>query len=79
MVNCRKLPIDSQGLESRLSEIGRVLVTKGKKVLEFDPERDKDEVLKTAIGRSGNLRAPSIQHEGLLIVGFHEEAYAALL
>lgn len=73
------MPIDSSALAERLSEVNRVLVTKGKKILDLDPSSDKQEILDTAIGRSGNLRAPSIRHGKLMIVGFSEDAYQELL
>ena len=78
-VNCKKVPIDSEGLEAKLPDLGKVFVTKGKKLLELHPKNDVEEILKTAIGRSGNLRAPSIQRDDVLIVGFSEEAYASLI
>ena len=77
-VNCKKELIDSAELSLRLSKLSKVFVTKGKKVLELDPETDKEEILSTAIGRSGNLRAPSVRHRGILVVGFHETTYASL-
>ena len=77
-VNCKKFPIDADGLAERLSGVNKVLVSKGKKLLELDPGADKEEILSIAIGRSGNLRAPSLQHGKLLIVGFHQEAYSRL-
>jgi hypothetical protein len=77
-VNCKKVPIDAQALTARLGEVDQVVVTRGKKLLELDPRKDREEILKTAIGRSGNLRAPSLQSGKLLIVGFTEAAYAKL-
>ena len=78
-MNCKKLPIDAENLSSRLSELSKVFVTKGKKVLELCPKKDQEEILSTAIGRSGNLRAPSLRHKDVMVVGFNEEAYASLL
>lgn len=77
-MNCKKVPIGVEELKPRLRQVSSVLVTRGKKLLEFDPERDQAEILKTAIGRSGNLRAPSLRNGSLLIVGFTEEAYQRL-
>ena len=77
-MNCKKVPIGVEELKRRLRQVSSVLVTRGKKLLEFDPERDQAEILKTAIGRSGNLRAPSLRNGSLLIVGFTEEAYQRL-
>jgi arsenate reductase-like glutaredoxin family protein len=78
VVNCKKTPLDASELESVLGRFERVLVTKGKKILDLDPDGDREEILKTAIGRSGNLRAPAISKGKTLIVGFSEEAYQHL-
>ncbi|MFA5508969.1 MAG: ArsC family (seleno)protein [Vulcanimicrobiota bacterium] len=77
-VNCKKFPLDSKQLRERLSEVDRVVVTRGKKLLELDPKGDQEEILTVAIGRSGNLRAPSVRKGRLLIVGFNHEAYSLL-
>lgn len=74
-VNCKKEPIDAGELRNRLNEVSRVIVTRGKKILELDPKSDTEEILSTAIGRSGNLRAPSMRQGKLLIVGYNDEVY----
>jgi len=74
-VNCKKEPIDAGELRDRLNEVSRVIVTRGKKILELDPKSDTEEILSTAIGRSGNLRAPSMRQGKLLIVGYNDEVY----
>lgn len=77
-MDCKKSPLGPTELETRLDACQRVLLTKGKKLLELDPLEDREAVLAQAIGRSGNLRAPTLEHEGLMIIGFHEEAYHSL-
>ena len=69
-VDCKKHPLKPDDLIERLSSVERVLITKGRKLLELDPSSDREEIVSIAIGRSGNLRAPSLQKGGLLIVGF---------
>ncbi len=61
-----------------LGKVDRVLLARGKKLLELSPGPDQDEILEKAIGRSGNLRAPTLRSGKTLLVGFHPEAYAAL-
>lgn len=51
---------------------------KGKKILDLHPKNDERTIVEEAIGRSGNLRAPSLRHGELMIVGFSEEAYLEL-
>ncbi|MCA9778361.1 MAG: hypothetical protein KC800_16655 [Candidatus Eremiobacteraeota bacterium] len=77
-VNCKKEPIDAGELKERLKKVDRVLVTRGKKILELDPKADAEEILSTAIGRSGNLRAPSMRQGSLLLVGYNDEIYTRL-
>lgn len=59
----------------------RVLIAKGKKLLDYDMKKDApadDDLIKGIIGPSGNLRAPTFVVGKTLMVGFHEEAYGEL-
>ena len=57
-----------------------VYVVNGRNILELPPTiANKETILDKAIGRSGNLRAPTIQVGNQFIVGFKEELYAKLL
>ena len=56
-----------------------VYIGKGKKTLEFNPdESNRDDILKAAMGRSGNLRAPTIKTPDGIYIGFNEEIYKGL-
>lgn len=60
----------------------RVVVAKGKRVVEFDMEHDPPDeqtLLKAMLGPTGNLRAPTVRRGKTLIVGFNAEAYAEYL
>lgn len=60
---------------------GRVVVAKGKKVLEFtlaDLE-DRAAFEKAVIGPSGNLRAPTARVGKTFLVGFNQEMWAGVL
>lgn len=61
-----------------LAKLDRVVVINGKKILELDPQRESEQILETAIGRSGNLRAPSLVQDKTLVVGYSAEIYAGL-
>ena len=51
-------------------------VAKGKKVDVFDPNVDsQDDILKVTMGRSGNLRAPTLQFGDTFFVGFNASLY----
>ena len=76
-MNATKEKIDHGAAKKLLASHSTVVVAKGKKVLTFDlKSSDVEEVLGVIMGRSGNLRAPSISHKSTLVVGFTEEMYA---
>ncbi len=57
-----------------------IYVINGRKILDLPPtEENKEAILAKAIGRSGNLRAPTIQVGNQFIIGFNEELYKKLL
>jgi len=77
-----------QTIEARREKIGpkaawemirkkeAVVIAKGKKRLTFVPdEKNREEILKAAMGRSGSLRAPSIDTGEKMIIGFNEGIY----
>jgi arsenate reductase-like glutaredoxin family protein len=56
----------------------KVVVAQGKKVVTFDMKKnppDDDTLAAYLLGRSGNLRAPTIRKGKMLLVGFGEAAY----
>lgn len=56
----------------------RVLVAKGRGVVEFDMRKnppDDDTLVAHLLGRTGNLRAPTIRIGRTLLVGFSDEGY----
>jgi len=52
-----------------------VVVTSGKKIVEYNPADDKAEMLDKVSGRTGNLRAPTTKVGNTFFVGFNEELY----
>ena len=57
-------------------------MAKGAKVVHVDLGRDAPsdaDLARLVIGPSGNLRAPTIRRGKVLVVGFHPDAYAAVL
>lgn len=58
----------------------RLVVAKGKSVVEIDVAAADDEtLLKSLIGPSGKLRAPAIRHHDILLIGYHDTAFSELL
>lgn len=78
-MDARKQKIDADAAWQLIRKHSRVEIGKGKKILSFVPDSDnKDAILGAAMGRSGNLRAPSIVTGDQMIIGFNEEVYERL-
>jgi len=82
--NAGKEPYKEVAVRELLAGLEKVIVTSGKKILEFDDIKntskidDNEEMMKKIIGRSGNLRAPSLRIGSNLYVGYNEELYERL-
>lgn len=77
--DAKKEKIDTDMAWQMITQYDRVKIGKGKKVLDYAPdERVKEEILKAAMGRSGNLRAPSIATGKTLLIGYNDQMYEAL-
>ena len=58
----------------------RIIVAKGRRVLEFEPRGAPDDaVLDAMVGATGNLRAPLLRVGKTLLVGFDADSYAGVL
>ena len=54
----------------------RIVVAKGRRVESFVPTEDTQaSILKAVMGRSGSLRAPTVQSGNVFVVGFNEALY----
>jgi arsenate reductase-like glutaredoxin family protein len=78
-VDARKTKL-GRGEALRLARAAdRVLVAKGKNILELDIKRDEptdDELAAALLGPTGNLKAPAIRRGKSLLVGFDEKLFA---
>jgi arsenate reductase-like glutaredoxin family protein len=77
-VNAKKEPIDAEGALELARQMSHLVATKGKKVVEVNLKKNElsdDELRALVVGPSGNLRAPTLQVNKTLIVGFDEGAY----
>ena len=72
-VDARKTKFDEDGLEDLFKKAKEVVVAKGKKTLKFAP--GDPELTGVALGRSGNLRAPTVLVKGRYLVGFSAEVW----
>ncbi len=62
--------------------VAKIIIGKGKKVVMIDminAPPDDDGLAELLLGRSGNLKAPTIRLGDTLLVGFSEEAYKQVL
>jgi hypothetical protein len=75
-VEARKQKIEGDDAWNLLSGAEKIVVGKGKKIVTFDSKKDdREEILKACLGRTGNLRAPTLKISTMLVVGFNEDMY----
>ena len=82
MVDARKQRYGRDEALALLDGMGTLLVAKGRGVTRVDlaAERPDDDTLASLLlGPSGNLRAPTIKAERMMVVGFNRELYDELL
>ncbi len=74
--DARKEKIGPDAAWELFREYETIRVGKGKKYVEFAPvEENKEALLKAALGRTGNLRAPTLRMGDKLMVGFNVDMY----
>ncbi len=77
--DARKNVIKADGAWEMITKATSLSVGRGKKVQTFVPDKDnKEEILKVCLGRTGNLRAPTVRSGKQVYVGFNEEMYREL-
>ncbi len=75
-VNAAKDTLKRDEAWDLLADAEKIYVTSGKKIIKFAPESaDKEEVLKKATGRTGNLRAPALRRGASYYIGYNDELY----
>ncbi len=76
-IDARKQQIDEDAAWKLIQGVSTVVIGKGKNVLTYTPaDNNREEIMKSAMGRSGNLRAPAIIKDNRLYIGFNDEIYA---
>ncbi len=77
VVEARKEKIVEEAAWTILGEAKELIVGRGKKFQVFDPSADdKEAILKVCLGRTGNLRAPTLKMGDRVVVGFNDDMYA---
>ena len=68
--------MDATAVWDLMGSAARIVVAKGQRVETFVPTEDTQEsILKVVMGRSGSLRAPTIQSGNIFLVGFNNALY----
>ena len=79
-MDARKETITEKSAFELINSFNKIIVGKGKKIVEFKPSSDnKNEIMKASLGRTGNLRAPTVQIGTALYIGFNDNIYNELL
>jgi len=79
-VDAREETIKEKTAWKLINSFDKIIVSKGKKIVEFKLSPDnRDEIMKASLGRTGNLRAPAVQIDAVLYIGFNDNIYNDLL
>jgi arsenate reductase-like glutaredoxin family protein len=81
-VDAKKERIGADEALKLLSGMNKMLVAKGKKVVEVNLKKDRpddDDLVTLMLGPTGNLRAPTMKVGKTVLVGFNEENFADTL
>lgn len=80
VVDARKNVIKADGAWELFQDAERLHVGRGKKTLIFTPDSaNQEEILKGSLGRTGNLRAPTLRVGKVFYVGYNDEMYKELM
>jgi arsenate reductase-like glutaredoxin family protein len=81
-VDAKKVRMGPEQALGLLKDVDELYVAKGAKVVHLDLRQDKPAratLLGLLLGPSGNLRAPTLRKGRILLVGFDEPTYKAVL
>ncbi|HCW44303.1 MAG: hypothetical protein H8E43_01625 [Planctomycetia bacterium] len=82
LVDAKKVRLGREEALELAQAASKVIVARGKKIIEHDMKKDPpldDDLAKGIMGPSGNLRAPTLKVGKTLLVGFHEDAYEQVM
>lgn len=79
-VDAKKEALQIEEVWERLQRAAKIFVAKGQKVQIYIPSLEaKDDLMHEVLGRSGNLRAPTLQMGNNYYVGYNETMYEELM
>ena len=74
--DARKEKLEAAAVWDLMGTAKQIIVAKGRRIETFVPTEDTQEsILKAVIGRSGSLRAPTIQSGDVFFVGYNNALY----
>lgn len=79
-IDAKKEALQIEEVWERLQRAEKIFVAKGQKVQVYVPGLEvKDDLMHDVLGRSGNLRAPTLQVGNNYYVGYNETMYEELM
>jgi hypothetical protein len=79
-VDAKKEALQAEAAWDRLQRAEKIFVVNGQKVQEYVPGLAiKDDLMHDVLGRTGNLRAPTVQVGNTYYVGYNETMYEELM
>ena len=81
-VDAKKTTLKETEALALVREVDEIYASKGKQVVHLDLRKDtpgRAALLELLLGPTGNLRAPTLRKGRVLLVGFDEASYAAVL
>ena len=79
--DARKIKFGAKEACELAEHASQIYVCKGKRVTHFNMKKDppdSETLVKSLLGPTGNLRAPTLRKGKTLVVGFHAETYQEL-
>ena len=78
--DARKEQMDATAVWDLMGSAAQIVVAKGRRVETFVPTEDTQAlILKAVMGRSGNLRAPTVRSGDSFFVGFNNALYEQMM
>ena len=76
VIDARKQRYDSDAVWDLILSAKAITIAKGKKINHWEiNQENKTDILKQAMGPSGNLRAPTFRIKDQFLIGFNSELY----
>lgn len=72
--------MDAIAAWERLAQAETIHIVNGRTITTWQPTpTNQADILAQAIGRSGTLRAPTIQYGRIILIGYHPDLYASVM